>query len=77
MAARMSWGRTTRALVGVIWGSGLSAHTVYSCLLVLPVLVPDVPHCPLTRSCCWAPLTLRLHGFDDRNLSHFCSLTYL
>ena len=34
-------------------------------------------HCPLTRCCCWAPLTLRLHGFDGRNLSHLCSLIYL
>ena len=40
MAASMSWGRSTRAPVGVIWGSGLSAHTVYSCPLLLPGLGP-------------------------------------
>lgn len=40
MASSMSWGRSTRAPVGVIWGSGLSAHTVYSCPLLLPGLGP-------------------------------------
>lgn len=36
----------------------------------------QIYHFPLTTDCCWAYLTSRLGGFNDKNLGQFCSLIY-